>query len=216
MFCKNCGAQINDGSAFCPNCGAKVAASGNQAQNPQNGGAQQAGQPYGQQAGQPYGQPQQPYGGQPYGQQAGQPYGQPQQPYGGQPYGQPPYNQAPYTGQAPFNPAPQGGNERSIGIAILLSIITFGIYAIYWFITLTNEVNQKYGDPNATSGGVAFLLTIVTCGIYGYFWAYKLGEKVDAIKGNPGGNSTLLFLVFEIFGLTIVTLALAQDAMNKN
>ena len=188
MFCKNCGAQISDGSAFCPNCGAKVAASGNQAQNPQNGGAQQAGQPY----------------------------GQPQQPYGGQPYGQPPYNQAPYTGQAPFNPAPQGGNERSIGIAILLSIITFGIYAIYWFITLTNEVNQKYGDPNATSGGVAFLLTIITCGIYGYFWAYKLGEKVDAIKGNPGGSSNILFLVFEIFGLNIVTLALAQDAMNKN
>ena len=132
-----------------------------------------------------------------------------------QPQGQqPPYQQAPYQ-QAPVVPGPQGPTERNIGIAILLSIITCGIYAIYWFITLTNEVNAKYGDPNATSGGVAFLLTLVTCGIYGYFWAYKLGEKVDAIKGNPAGNSNILYLVFEIFGLNIVTLALAQDAINK-
>lgn len=132
-----------------------------------------------------------------------------------QPQGQqPPYQQAPYQ-QPPVVPGPQGPTERNIGIAILLSIITCGIYAIYWFITLTNEVNAKYGDPNATSGGVAFLLTLVTCGIYGYFWAYKLGEKVDAIKGNPAGNSNILYLVFEIFGLNIVTLALAQDAINK-
>lgn len=132
-----------------------------------------------------------------------------------QPQGQqPPYQQAPYQ-QPPVVPGPQGPTERNIGIAILLSIITCGIYAIYWFITLTNEVNAKYGDPNATSGGVAFLLTLVTCGIYGYFWAYKLGEKVDAIKGNPAGNSNILYLVFEIFGLNIVTLALAQDSINK-
>ena len=24
MFCNNCGAQVNEGSAFCPNCGAKI------------------------------------------------------------------------------------------------------------------------------------------------------------------------------------------------
>lgn len=137
------------------------------------------------------------------------------QPQGQQPpYQQAPYQQAPYQ-QPPVVPGPQGPTERNIGIAILLSIITCGIYAIYWFITLTNEVNAKYGDPNATSGGVAFLLTLVTCGIYGYFWAYKLGEKVDAIKGNPAGNSNILYLVFEIFGLNIVTLALAQDSINK-
>ena len=181
MFCKNCGAQMSDGSAFCPNCGTKAATGENPAQNNQNGGAQQTGQPYG-----------------------GQPYGS--QPYGSQPH---------YNGQPPFTPAPQGGNERSIGIAILLSIVTCGIYGIYWFITLTNEVNQRYGDPNATSGGVAFLLTLITFGIYGFFWAYKLGEKIDVIKGTPGGSSNVLFLVFEIFGLNIVTLALAQDAMNK-
>ena len=99
------------------------------------------------------------------------------QPQGQQPpYQQAPYQQAPYQ-QAPVVPGPQGPTERNIGIAILLSIIT--------------------------------------CGIYGYFWAYKLGEKVDAIKGNPAGNSNILYLVFEIFGLNIVTLALAQDAINK-
>lgn len=185
MFCRNCGTQMEDGASFCPSCGAKVEAE-NANQTP-NGG-QQA-----QYNGQPGAQP---------------PYGQP--PYGGQPYG----NQPPY-GQQPFAPAPQGQNDRNIAIAILLSFVTCGIYAIYWFITLTDEVNAKYGDPNATSGAMAFLFTLITCGIYGYFWAYKLGEKVDAIKGNPGGSSNVLFVVLEVFGLNIVNLALAQDAVNK-
>ena len=176
---------MEDGASFCPSCGAKVEAE-NANQTP-NGG-QQA-----QYNGQPGAQP---------------PYGQP--PYGGQPYG----NQPPY-GQQPFAPAPQGQNDRNIASAILLSFVTCGIYAIYWFITLTDEVNAKYGDPNATSGAMAFLFTLITCGIYGYFWAYKLGEKVDAIKGNPAGSSNVLFVVLEIFGLNIVNLALAQDAVNK-
>ncbi len=65
---------------------------------------------------------------------------------------------------------------------------------------------------------MALLLTIVTCGIYGWYWAYKMGEKVDAIKsrnGAPSGNSGILFVVLQFFGLGIVNYALAQDTINK-
>ena len=137
MFCRNCGTQMEDGASFCPSCGAKVEAE-NATQTP-NGGGQLA-----------------LYNGQ-HGAQT--PDGQP--PYGGQPGAQPPY------GQQPFAPAPQGQNDRNIAIAILLSFVTCGIYAIYWFITLTDEVNAKYGDPNATSGAMAFLFPLITCGING-------------------------------------------------
>ena len=102
---------------------------------------------------------------------------------------------------------------------IVFSIITFGIYALYWFVCLTNDANQESGQTDATSGGVALLLTIVTCNIYGWFWAYKMGEKIDAIKtknGQSAGNSSILFLLLQLCGLGIVSYAIMQDTINKN
>ena len=57
--------------------------------------------------------------------------------------------------------------RRSIAMCIVLSLVTCGIYGIYWFICLTNDCNAVSNDPDGTSGGVAFLLTLITCGIYG-------------------------------------------------
>ena len=76
--------------------------------------------------------------------------------------------------------------QRNIGICILLSIVTCGIYGLYWFVVLTDDINQESGETDATSGGMSLLLTIVTCNIYGWFWAYKMGEKVDIIKNKNG------------------------------
>ncbi len=109
--------------------------------------------------------------------------------------------------------------QRNIALCIIFSIITGGIYALYWFVCLTNDANQESGQTDATKGGVALLLTIVTCGIYGWFWAYKMGEKVDIIKsrnGQPSGNSSILFLLLQILGLGIVAYAIMQDTINKN
>ncbi len=109
--------------------------------------------------------------------------------------------------------------QRSIGICILLTIITCGIYGIYWFIVLTDDANAASGQPNATSGGVAFLLTLVTCGIYGYYWAYKMGEKINQAKaqrGLPADSSlSIIYLLLQIFGLGIIGWALMQDNLNK-
>ncbi len=109
--------------------------------------------------------------------------------------------------------------QRSIGICILLSIITCGIYGIYWFIVLTDEVNAVSGQNNATSGGVAFLLTIITCGIYGYYWAYKMGDKLNQAKAQRNmpidSNMPIIYLLLEIFGLGIIGWALMQDNLNK-
>lgn len=107
---------------------------------------------------------------------------------------------------------------RNIGLAILFSIITFGIYGIYWFIKLTDETNQLSGDQQATSGGIAFLLTLVTCGIYGFYWAYKQGERlavVRAANGRADSNLSVIYLILSIFGLSIVAYALMQDEINK-
>ena len=100
-----------------------------------------------------------------------------------------------------------GITRRSIGLAIVLSIITCGIYALYWIV--------KINDTQATSGGMVLLLSIVTCGIYELYWLYKMGERCDRIKGNASGSNNVVYLILGIFGLSIVSLCLIQDTINK-
>jgi hypothetical protein len=109
--------------------------------------------------------------------------------------------------------------KRNLAVYIILSIVTCGIFGLYWFVVSTDDAKTVSNDYNGASGGVALLLTIVTCNIYGFYWAYKQGERVDnarAMRGIPGGGSSnILFLILQIFGLGIVNYILIQDALNK-
>lgn len=108
--------------------------------------------------------------------------------------------------------------RRNIAVCIVLTLVTCGIYGIYWIMCLTNDVNTVSGDVNGTSGGMVVLLTIVTCGIYGIYWAYKQGEKLDFTKNNrgiPSSNSGVLYLILQIFGFGIIAYALMQNELNK-
>ena len=108
--------------------------------------------------------------------------------------------------------------RRNIAVCIVLTLVTCGIYGIYWIVCLTNDVNTVSGDVNGTSGGMVVLLTIATCGIYGIYWAYKQGEKLDFTKNNrgiPSSNSGVLYLILQIFGFGIIAYALMQNELNK-
>lgn len=129
------------------------------------------------------------------------------------------YNQNSYVNNAVQNVTYQDNpgpmiTPRSIPLAIILTIVTCGIYAIYWMIKLNDEVNSLSNQVNAASGVVVFILTIVTCGIYGIYWNYKMGERCDRIKGVQG-SSAILYLVLSLFGLGIVSYCLMQDTINK-
>ena len=108
--------------------------------------------------------------------------------------------------------------RRNIAVCIVLTLVTCGIYGIYWIVCLTNDVNTVSGDVNGTSGGMVVLLTIVTCGLYGIYWAYNQGEKLDFTKNNrgiPSSNSGVLYLILQIFGFGIIAYALMQNELNK-
>ena len=110
--------------------------------------------------------------------------------------------------------------KRNIAMYIILSIVTCGIFGIYWFICLTDDSKLAANDNESASGPVAFLLTIVTCGIYSWYWAYKLGDRVDYAANSRGigdgsSNSKILFIVLQLLGLGIVNYLIAQDKLNK-
>lgn len=119
-----------------------------------------------------------------------------------------------YNGNANEPVSYTGIGPRSIPVAIILSIVTCGIYGIYWMIKLNDEVNLLSGEIQATSGGIVFLLSLVTCGIYSFYWLYKMGERCDRIKG-VDGNSSILYLIVGILGFSIIAYCLMQDTINK-
>jgi hypothetical protein len=106
---------------------------------------------------------------------------------------------------------------RSIAMCIILSIVTCGIYGIYWIYVLNEDVNGIQGKKDP-SGLMVILLSIVTCGIYEFIWMYNVGTGIDKVKANGGagsGNSGLVYLLLSIFGLGIVAMALAQNELNQ-
>lgn len=109
--------------------------------------------------------------------------------------------------------------NRSIAVAIILSIVTCGIYSLYWLYCIVTDLNMASGETEDTSGGIVVLLDIVTCGIYLLYWFYKAGGKVNKIHyldNRPQDNSLgILYLLLSLFGFGIVTNALIQNELNK-
>ena len=105
--------------------------------------------------------------------------------------------------------------KRNLALCVIFSIITFGIYGIYWFIKINNDANELANPPKKTSGGVAFLLTLITCGIYGIYWAYKMGKQLDSAlmqRGMPAKNGAVLYLILSVIGSVSYTHLSAETA----
>ena len=64
-----------------------------------------------------------------------------------------------------------GIQPRNMVVSIILTIVTCGIYGVYWFIVLTDEMNRLTNDEKNLSGLLSFVLTLVTCGIYSFIWS---------------------------------------------
>ena len=107
-----------------------------------------------------------------------------------------------------FNPTPVK--------VLLLSIITCGIYYIYWIVKFNSALNQlEPENPNSTG----LLILSILCfplGIYLYYlWGkklYSIEQKDETLRNRATDNSTLL----AVFGflLPFVSLFIAQDQLN--
>lgn len=205
MKCSNCGQEFPDGNSFCPNCGTPARSQNN---GYQGGGQQNGYQQNGYQNG--------------YQQNNYQQNGYQQNNYQQNGYQQNGYQQNNYQGGQPYG---MGGGyqvpiqQRNIAVCIILSIITCGIYGIYWKVCVVNELNMASGRVSDTSGGMVILFTILTCGIYSFWWYYQAGLKVNEVRRRNGemmdSSSGILYLVLSLFGLSIVNDCIIQDELNK-
>lgn len=106
-------------------------------------------------------------------------------------------------------------NQKNIVVAVILSIVTCGIYGLYWIVKVTDDSIALSGEKG-TQGVMVLFLTIITIGIYGIFWAYKINQRLNKIeqkKAMPSKNHGLLYIIFYILGV-VITLALIQSRIN--
>lgn len=111
-----------------------------------------------------------------------------------------------------------GVTNRNIGLAIVLSLVTCGIYGLIWMIYINDDVNRISDNTDEPSGGLVLLFTILTCGIYGVYWGYQMGKKLfetgKKYDINISDNS-IVYIILPLVGLGIVNYCLMQNDLNK-
>lgn len=94
--------------------------------------------------------------------------------------------------------------KRSVASVVILSIITFGIYALIWFVKTKDEMNKAGADIPS-----AWLMIVPIASIY-WMWKWSGGvEMVTRGKQSQGVSFIMVFL------LSIIGMAILQDAFNK-
>lgn len=109
-------------------------------------------------------------------------------------------------------------NRREIATSVILSIVTCGIYGLYWLYTINEDSKIAANDTTSLSGGMVILLSIVTCGIYEIYWMYMQGKRMVTAMQNAGLQSedrSVVYLLLSIFGLSIVNYCLIQNDLNQ-
>ncbi|MFD2094047.1 DUF4234 domain-containing protein [Blastococcus deserti] len=124
-----------------------------------------------------YSAPQQdPTRGQPYG----PPYGQVQPPYGvPQPQGFQPMPGAPAYAQH-ARPTGPIGKVRGTGVAILLCVVTFGIYSLYYYFANHEEMKRHSGE------GIGGVLGLVLALFVGVASPFLLSHEVGGLYERRG------------------------------
>ena len=96
--------------------------------------------------------------------------------------------------------------KRSIAAVVLLPFVTFGIYALVWFVKTKGELNER-GSTIPT----AWIMLIPLVG--GLYWQWKYFEAVEQQTG--GQSSALLNFLLSIFVTALIPMALCQSAYNQ-
>ena len=109
------------------------------------------------------------------------------------------------------------GTERNPITVILLSIVTCGIYAFYWFYLVTKEINDALGEQRI-SFALYFLLGIL-CFPLIFVGMYKIDEALMELQtrvGLPAKSNFILWIILSFFGVgSFIMEYQVQEALNQ-
>ena len=88
--------------------------------------------------------------------------------------------------------------EKSIGLCVVLSLVTCGIYSIYWLYTIAHDLNDL-------------------CGIYLLYYLWKAGKMVSSLtrsNGHHPSDDSIVLMVLSILQLSLVSYCILQSHIN--
>ena len=105
------------------------------------------------------------------------------------------------------------GQQRGIGFAILMAIITIGIYTLYWVFKTQEEVKQHTGD--GIGGVLGLVIYILVSPVTWFVIPSEVGKmyKADGREA-PFSGWTGLWLLLPIIG-AFVWFIKVQGALNR-
>lgn len=102
--------------------------------------------------------------------------------------------------------------KRNIVSCILLTLITCGIYGIYWMIMLAKE-SVSVKDP--ADSGVLEIVLMLFVPFVGIFLCEKKFAEGCEEKGIAHSDNSVLYLILGLLGLGIVGICVLQSDLNK-
>jgi heme/copper-type cytochrome/quinol oxidase subunit 2 len=107
---------------------------------------------------------------------------------------------------------------------ILFSIITFGIYNLYWIYKLAKDVNVICKEDGKKTGGLLMYLFVglITLGIYVWIWFFMLGDRLQdnapryGLNFKESGGTVLLWALLGSFIIVGPFIALHIIIKNTN
>ena len=115
-------------------------------------------------------------------------------------------------------PYPESEGRRGIVIGILVSLITCGIYGLYWQYKQMATLNA-WLKRDAYSFSLWFFLSIITCGIFGIYYEYKMANGINEVQADNDlvfdSNLPIICVLLAIVGIGIASLAIQQYQINR-
>ena len=106
--------------------------------------------------------------------------------------------------------------QRSVVVVILLTIVTCGIYSLYWYWSAMHELYNAGGKSLGNlSPEIQFILLFLYVG--GVVFAINADDNINAIKQTRGltaaDNKVIYVLLSLLFPIAMI--ALVQNEMNQ-
>ncbi len=100
--------------------------------------------------------------------------------------------------------------KRNIALMVVFTLITCGIYGLYWYCSFQNQLKKETGE--GFGGAAHFFMTFITFGIYGIYWQYVAGKRIEMLGGS---DNAVLYLILSLFSLGWLNSFLMQNQVNQ-
>lgn len=104
---------------------------------------------------------------------------------------------------------------KNIAWCVVLSLVTCGIYNLYWQYQQMLAVNEMLAEDKY-SFWPWLGLTLVTCGLYHVYHEYRMSEDIARVSDRRDKNDGLLSVLLAVFGLSVVADAIQQSHINAH